>query len=67
MQMYEKKRIKGLPLPSSPTREQMYEKKRIKGWSFAAKLENQTNKDWQRAVFCVCPPGHSQWTSRPFK
>ncbi|CAI5517808.1 unnamed protein product [Closterium sp. Naga37s-1] len=45
----------------------MYAKQRIKGWSFAAKLENQTSKDWQKAVFCICPPGHSQWTSRPFK
>ncbi|CAI5474989.1 unnamed protein product [Closterium sp. Yama58-4] len=45
----------------------MYQRQRINGWSFAAKLENQTNKDWQRAVFCICPPGHSQWTSRPFK
>ncbi|CAI5511669.1 unnamed protein product [Closterium sp. Naga37s-1] len=45
----------------------MYQKQRIKGWSFAAKLENQTNKDWQKSVFCICPPGHSQWTSRPFK
>ncbi|CAI5474990.1 unnamed protein product [Closterium sp. Yama58-4] len=45
----------------------MYQRQRIKGWSFAAKAENATNKEWQRAVFCICPPGHSQWTSRPFK
>ncbi|CAI5966422.1 unnamed protein product [Closterium sp. NIES-65] len=45
----------------------MYGRQRIKGWSFAARGERQTNKEWQMAVFCICPPGHSQWTSRPFK
>ncbi|CAI7860725.1 unnamed protein product, partial [Closterium sp. NIES-53] len=45
----------------------MYQKQHIKGWSFAAKGEYQTNKEWQKAVFCICPSGHSQWTSRPFK
>ncbi|CAI5496716.1 unnamed protein product [Closterium sp. Naga37s-1] len=45
----------------------MYQKQRVKGWSFAAKGENQTNKEWQYSVFCICPSGHSQWTSRPFK
>ncbi|CAI5532039.1 unnamed protein product [Closterium sp. Naga37s-1] len=45
----------------------MYGRSRIKGWSFTARGEKQTNKEWQLGVFCICPPGHSQWTSRPFK
>ncbi|CAI5474987.1 unnamed protein product [Closterium sp. Yama58-4] len=45
----------------------MYGRQHIKGWSFAARGERQTNQEWQLAVFCICPPGHSQWTSRPFK
>ncbi|CAI5511667.1 unnamed protein product [Closterium sp. Naga37s-1] len=45
----------------------MYGRSRIKGWSFKSRGESQTNKEWQLGVFCICPPGHSQWTSRPFK
>ncbi|CAI5511670.1 unnamed protein product [Closterium sp. Naga37s-1] len=35
--------------------------------SQSLKGENATNKEWQLGVFCICPPGHSWWTSSPFK
>ena len=34
---------------------------------FGERGEDDTISDFQKSVFCVCPPGHSQWTSRPFK
>ncbi|CAI5987024.1 unnamed protein product, partial [Closterium sp. NIES-64] len=37
------------------------------GWDMFPKSEERTDQDWQHSVFCICPPGHSQWTSRPFK
>ncbi|CAI5466788.1 unnamed protein product [Closterium sp. Yama58-4] len=37
------------------------------GWDLFPKSEERTDQDWQHSVFCICPPGHSQWTSRPFK
>ncbi|GJP44110.1 hypothetical protein CLOM_g3514 [Closterium sp. NIES-68] len=37
------------------------------GWDMFPKSEERTDGDWQHSVFCICPPGHSQWTSRPFK
>ncbi|GJP33811.1 hypothetical protein CLOM_g18320 [Closterium sp. NIES-68] len=46
---------------------ELYKHAGYNGWDFAEKGEKETDPDWQRAVFCICPPGHSQWTSRPFK
>ncbi|CAI5521920.1 unnamed protein product [Closterium sp. Naga37s-1] len=37
------------------------------GWDMFPKSEERTDQDWQHSVFCICLPGHSQWTSRPFK
>ncbi|CAI5964621.1 unnamed protein product [Closterium sp. NIES-64] len=46
---------------------ELYTHAGYEGWDFAEKGEGDTDPDWRRAVFCICPPGHSQWTSRPFK
>ncbi|CAI7860728.1 unnamed protein product [Closterium sp. NIES-53] len=46
---------------------ELYTHAGYEGWDFAEKGEGETDPDWRRAVFCICPPGHSQWTSRPFK
>ncbi|CAI5481658.1 unnamed protein product [Closterium sp. Yama58-4] len=46
---------------------ELYTHAGYEGWDFAEKGEADTDPDWRRAVFCICPPGHSQWTSRPFK
>ncbi|CAI5534002.1 unnamed protein product [Closterium sp. Naga37s-1] len=46
---------------------EMYKEKGCEGWDFAEKGEYETDEEWKKSVFCICPPGHSQWTSRPFK
>eukprot|EP00271_Cylindrocystis_brebissonii_P020415 TRINITY_DN6746_c0_g1_i2.p1 TRINITY_DN6746_c0_g1~~TRINITY_DN6746_c0_g1_i2.p1 ORF type:complete len:518 (+),score=77.61 TRINITY_DN6746_c0_g1_i2:169-1722(+) len=46
---------------------QLYENK-VVGWLFGpAASEQRMIRDFRQAVFCVCPPGHSQWTTRPIK
>eukprot|EP00850_Spirogloea_muscicola_P004938 SM000022S07152 [mRNA] locus=s22:212984:214534:+ [translate_table: standard] len=62
----------GVPIPHHghlPRKElyDLFAKRRIWGWSFDAKSEERSSREWQQAVFCISPPGHSQWTSRPFK
>ncbi|CAI5532040.1 unnamed protein product [Closterium sp. Naga37s-1] len=46
---------------------EMYKDAGYEGWDFAEKGEYETDEEWKKSVFCICPPGHSQWTSRPFK
>ncbi|GJP33812.1 hypothetical protein CLOM_g18321 [Closterium sp. NIES-68] len=46
---------------------EMYRDAGHEGWDFAEKGEYETDEEWKKSVFCICPPGHSQWTSRPFK
>eukprot|EP00850_Spirogloea_muscicola_P026397 SM007100S21250 [mRNA] locus=s7100:22:776:+ [translate_table: standard] len=38
-----------------------------RAWSFGVKDDAATLEDYRRAKFCVSPPGHSQWTTRPIK
>lgn len=38
--------------------------KSVDGFDFGVKTEAESEGDWERSKFCVCPPGHSQWTSR---
>ncbi|CAI5966424.1 unnamed protein product [Closterium sp. NIES-65] len=45
----------------------MYKDAGHEGWDFAEKGEYETDEEWKKSIFCICPPGHSQWTSRPFK
>lgn len=46
---------------------ELYEGKNIPDWSLEEKSEWSSRFDWQNSKFCICPPGHSQWTSRPVK
>lgn len=62
----------GVPIPhhGHEIRRELFElfkDKGFEGFDFAVKSEFHTNNDWRNSLFCVCPPGHSQWTSRPMK
>eukprot|EP00897_Mesotaenium_endlicherianum_P010661 jgi/Mesen1/9623/ME000669S09068 len=39
----------------------LYQDKNISGWEVGLKYDTA----WLESKFCVAPPGHSQWTSRP--
>eukprot|EP00897_Mesotaenium_endlicherianum_P010663 jgi/Mesen1/9625/ME000669S09067 len=41
----------------------LYKKKNITRWDIQMRWDHA----WGRSKFCVAPPGHSQWTSRPVK